>query len=68
MKEKQSIISRFLFISFILSIGIGVGGIAGTIGATKTYNARCMKYFGNKGYPADGYCKLFIGEIKARDE
>lgn len=29
---------------------------------------RCMKYFGDKGYPMSHYCKLFIGEIKARDE
>jgi len=32
------------------------------------YNERCMKYFGNQGYPANYYCKLFVGEIKARDE
>ncbi len=52
----------------VLLIGIGIGGVIGGIHATKNYNDRCMKYFGNKGYPADGYCKLFIGEIKARDE
>jgi hypothetical protein len=32
------------------------------------YNSRCMKYFGNQGYPNNYYCKLFVGEIKARDE
>ena len=34
--------------------------------AKSEYNDRCMKYFGNQGYPANYYCKLFIGEIKAR--
>jgi len=36
--------------------------------AKNEYNERCMKYFGNQGYPANYYCKLFVGEIKARDE
>lgn len=43
----------------------------GTLKCKKTkseYNERCMKYFGNQGYPANYYCKLFVGEIKARDE
>lgn len=32
------------------------------------YTERCMKYMGYKGYPLDFYCKLFVEEIKARDE
>lgn len=45
-----------------------LGFQAGSMLKKITYNERCIKYFGYKGYPADGYCKLFVGEIKARDE
>lgn len=30
------------------------------------YN-RCMKYTGYMGYPANYYCKLYVGDIKARE-
>jgi len=53
---------------FLTGFGFGVGLLTGSNSAKENYNTRCMKYFGSKGYPADGYCKLFIGAIKARDE
>lgn len=60
----------FLIIAIILIVIASVvsGWFGGKMHATQKYNDRCMKYFGYKGYPADGYCKLFIGEVKARDE
>ena len=54
----------FLIVGAILALGYWNGMRI----AESYYNERCMKYFGNKGYPADYYCKLFIGDIKARDE
>jgi len=53
------------FICAVAAIIIMCWGIS--VGQNKTYE-RCMKYFGNQGYPNSYYCKLFVGEIKARDE
>ena len=64
-------INMYFFVAILLSTIIGSAAIGfgfGIRSATKYYNNRCMKYFGFKGYPADGYCKLFVGDIKARDE
>lgn len=56
---------RWLPIFFIIFI---IGSLFGSIMNDKKVMNRCMKYFGNQGYPANYYCKLFVGEIKARDE
>jgi hypothetical protein len=63
-----SIFFLSLLLVVVFVVGMLVGEKIGKDSAKESYNIRCMKYFGNKGYPADGYCKLFIGEIKARDE
>jgi hypothetical protein len=59
---------KIIIIFFIVWGVLSVGAIIGAFTAQRHYNSRCMKYFGNKGYPASHYCKLFIGEVKARDE
>ena len=57
-----------LFYIAIYFLAILTGFFIGQKITNKNYTDRCMKYFGNQGYPANFYCKLFVGEIKARDE
>lgn len=52
-----------LFALIVLITNIFVYGIT----KNTVYN-RCMKYSGYAGYPANWYCKLYVGDIKARDE
>lgn len=59
--------NKKLIVTIIITFFIS-GFLIGQHIKQKYFYDRCMKYFGYKGYPADGYCKLFIGEIKARDE
>lgn len=61
MNNKKIIVA--LVITFFIS-----GFLLGQHIKQKYFYDRCMKYFGDKGYPNNYYCKLFIGDIKAIDE
>ena len=51
----------------VYALRMQVDGLKSNTDSQEFYN-RCMKYFGNQGYPMNFYCKLFIGEIKSKDE
>jgi len=65
MKTFIKVLACIILISFIYIVGYSVGTYDTYRAAHDQFLGKCLKYA--RGYPATGWCKLYVGDYKERE-